>query len=141
MIDRLFRQLTGEGQKKITPLVYDLSDPSPGLGWRGRERLPLEERARPDLVLLLAVVHHLVVGGNLPLTEVIAWLRSLESEIIFEWVPPEDQMAQALAINKRSGEIHSDYNEATMRQLLSDNFSIEDEGLLEGRILFHLRPR
>ncbi len=141
VIDRLFRQLVGEGTTNITPLVYDLSDPSPGLGWRGRERLPLTDRARPDLVLLLAVVHHLVVGGNLPLTEVIVWLRSLESEIAFEWVPPEDPMAQALAINKRSGEVHADYNEVTMRQLLTDHFSIASERPLEGRILFHLQPR
>ncbi len=52
---------------------------------------------------MLAVIHHLVVAGNLPLSEVMDWLASLGSEIIFEWVPPTDPMAKKLAINKRDG--------------------------------------
>jgi hypothetical protein len=92
-------------------------------------------------VLLLAVVHHLVVSGNLPLTEVIDWLRSLSSEVIFEWVPPTDPMARQLALNKRAGEIHLDYDETTLRQAINDRFGIASESALEGRILFHLIPR
>ncbi|MGH8924526.1 MAG: class I SAM-dependent methyltransferase [Acidimicrobiia bacterium] len=141
VIDRLFRGLRGSEAKNVLPIVYDLSDPSPGLGWRGRERKRLDERGRPDLVLLLAVVHHLVVSGNLPLTEVVDWLRSLEAEIVFEWVPPTDPMARQLAINKREGEIHPDYDEATLRRSLGECFEIGSEVGLEGRILFHLLPR
>ena len=122
-------------------MVFDLSDPSPGLGWRGRERKRLDERGRPDLVLLLAVVHHLVVSGNLPLTEVIDWLRSLSSEVVFEWVPPTDPMARKLALNKRAGEIHVDYDESTLRRAIDQRFDIATESALEGRILFHLVPR
>jgi hypothetical protein len=141
VVDRLFAELSAEGPKNILPLLFDLSNPSPGLGWRGRERRPLEERGRPDLVLMLAVLHHLVVAGNLPLSEVVDWLASLRSEIILEWVPPTDPMAKRLAVNKREGEIHSDYNEESLRSLLADRFSTNAEKELEGRILFHLSPR
>jgi hypothetical protein len=141
VIDRLFQSLGGSEATNVLPIVFDLSDPSPGLGWRGRERKRLDERSRPDLVLLLAVVHHLVVSGNLPLTEVIDWLRSLSSEVIFEWVPPTDPMARQLALNKRAGEIHLDYDETTLRQAINDRFGIASESALEGRILFHLIPR
>jgi ribosomal protein L11 methylase PrmA len=141
VVDRVFAELSAEGPKNILPLLFDLSNPSPGLGWRGRERRPLEERGRPDLVLMLAVLHHLVVAGNLPLSEVVDWLASLRSEIILEWVPPTDPMAKRLAVNKREGEIHSDYNEESLRSLLADRFSTNAEKELEGRILFHLSPR
>jgi hypothetical protein len=51
VVDHLYRQLRRDGEARILPLVVDLADPSPGLGWRSRERLPFVERVRPDLVL------------------------------------------------------------------------------------------
>ncbi|MDP8932385.1 MAG: class I SAM-dependent methyltransferase [Actinomycetota bacterium] len=57
--DRFYRSLRREGNERILPLVMNLADPTPGLGWRGSERHPLENRGRPDLVLCLALVHHL----------------------------------------------------------------------------------
>jgi ribosomal protein L11 methylase PrmA len=140
VIDRLFRDLAANGPANVVPIVFDLSDPSPGLGWRGRERRTLEERARPDLVLVLAVVHHLVISGNLPLAEVVDWLRSLDAEIVFEWVPPDDPMAMQLAVNKRAGEIHPDYREDELRRLLEGRFEVAADEPLENRRLFHLVP-
>lgn len=142
VIDRLYADLVKNGPGNVLPIVFDLSNPSPGLGWRGRERRRLEDRGQPDLVLLLAVMHHLVVAGNLPLAEVVSWLDSLRSEVVFEWVPPTDPMAKTLSINKRAGEIHPDYNEESLRTLLDSHFSTHAEKELEGRrILFHLVPR
>lgn len=140
VIERLFRQVRERGPANVTPLVVDLSNPSPGLGWMGLERRRLEDRGRPDLTLLLAVVHHLVIGSNLPLTEVMDWLRSLDGEVVFEWVPPDDPMARQLAVNKRPWEIHPDYNEEDCRRLISTRFEIRREQALEGRVLFHLSP-
>lgn len=140
VLDRLFHRLSQSGPANVLPLVMDLSNPSPGLGWRGQERRRLEERGRPDLTLLLAVVHHLVIGSNIPLTEVIDWLASLGGEVVFEWVPPNDPMSLKLAVNKRPWEIHSDYREEVCRALLADRFSVRKEEPLEGRILFHLAP-
>jgi hypothetical protein len=62
------------------------------------------------------------------------------AEIVLEWVPPEDPMAQRLAINKREGEIHPDYTEAALRRLIEDRFVLRAEAHLEGRRLFHLVP-
>ena len=59
-VELLYRELRDAGDETILPLTMNLADPSPGLGWRGRERKPLLDRGRPDLVLALALVHHLV---------------------------------------------------------------------------------
>ena len=141
VIDRLFQDLAVSGPGNILPLVFDLADPSPGLGWRGQERRRLEDRGRPDLILFLAVVHHLVVSGNLPLREVVDWLASFRAEVVFEWVPPDDPMARQIAVNKRKHEIHADYNEESLRALLRNRFEIRTETPLEQRTLFHLSPR
>lgn len=140
VVDRLFLELAARGPRNVLPMVFDLSDPSPGLGWRGRERRPLEVRAQPDLVLFLAVIHHLVIAGNVPLTEVVDWLRSLDAEVVFEWVPPDDPMAEQLAVNKREGEIHADYREDELRRLLTGRFAIAADEPLENRRLLHLVP-
>ena len=141
VVDRLFHRLAETGPENVLPLVFDIADPSPGLGWRGQERRRLEDRGRPDLVLLLAVIHHLVISANLPLGEVLDWLASLKAEVVFEWVPPDDPMARQIAVNKRKREIHPDYTEESLRSLLRERFEIRAEAPIEQRTLFHLIPR
>ena len=58
-IELLYRSLRDEGDKKILTLTMNLADPSPGLGWRGVERKALADRGKPDLVLALALIHHM----------------------------------------------------------------------------------
>jgi 2-polyprenyl-3-methyl-5-hydroxy-6-metoxy-1,4-benzoquinol methylase len=79
----------------ILPLVVDLCRPSPGIGWRNREHPPFLERATGtfDLVLMLAVLHHLVVTERIPLAEVIALAAELTTDfLVIEFVPREDPM-------------------------------------------------
>ncbi len=140
VLDRLYRALRSEDDRTITPLVMNLADPSPSLGWRGVERRRLEDRGSPDLVLALAVIHHLVVGANLPLTDVVDWLASLGAEVILEWVPPDDPLVVTLAANKKAAEIHSDYREDVLRALLGERFILVDEQPLDGRVLLRLQP-
>jgi ribosomal protein L11 methylase PrmA len=139
-IEAVYRRLAQGGPQNVLPLVMNLADPSPGLGWRGAERAALDGRDKPDLVLMLAVVHHMVIGSNLPLAAVIDWLESLGSDAVFEWVPLDDPMSQRLTANKKRSEVHSDYSEEHLRSYLEGRFHIVEEMPLEGRRLFHLTP-
>jgi len=49
-VDRLFVALNAERNRTITPLVCNLADPAPSLGWRLQERQSLETRSQPELV-------------------------------------------------------------------------------------------
>ena len=140
VLDRLYRSLGGDSG--VLPLLQDLAMPSPGLGWRGSERMSLEDRSDPDLVLCFAVVHHLVIGRNVPLADFVGWLAGLQSRVIFEFVAPDDPMVKMLTANKRPHEIHGDYTEEALRGYLARTFEIEREMLLPGeqRRLFALRP-
>jgi len=142
ILDDLYRSLRSGGPDNILPMVQDLADPSPGIGWRGTERPPLVERSRPDLVLALAVIHHLVIGRNIPLGAVIDWFADLDAAVVLEFVAPDDPMVQGLTANKRPHEIHRDYTEDDLRRYLAGRFTIEDEQELPGgtRRLFALRP-
>jgi ribosomal protein L11 methylase PrmA len=72
---------------EFLPLSVDLTNPSPDLGWRERERAGIGARRGADLILCLALLHHLVLGNNLPFSQVIDWLVSLAPRGIVEFVP------------------------------------------------------
>jgi len=121
--------------------VQDLADASPGLGWRGRERQRLEDRARPDLILGLALIHHLALSANLPLAEVLEEFASLGCEAVLEWVDRADPMVERLLRHK--SERHEDYTLARFETEIAARFALRSrEELSSGsRILYHLAPR
>ena len=103
VVDRLYRDLRAEGEQRILPLVLDLSDPSPALGWRSRERPAFVDRVRPDLVLCLAVVHHLALTNTVPLDEIVAFLADFGAPLVVEFPHDDDPMAARLLARKRAG--------------------------------------
>jgi hypothetical protein len=121
--DALYRSLRDEPDQRILPLVMDLANPSPGTGWRGRERASFAARADADAVLALALVHHLAIGHNVPLPEVIASLAELGRTLIVEFVEPSDPMAQRLLANKPAG-LFGDYRREVFERLLAERFTI-----------------
>ena len=138
----LYSALRAEGSRWILPLVVDLADSSPGLGWRGVERKRLEERGRPDLVLCLALVHHLAIGRNLPLAELVGWLRGLEARLVIEFADRDDPMVKRLLSAKRA-ETHESYGRDAFERSLGERFEVERrEELGSGtRRLYLARPR
>ncbi len=142
VLDDLYGKLAASGVRNVLPLVQDVANPSPGLGWRSAERPAFAERSAPDLVLCLAVIHHLVVARNIPLRAVVDWLADLDARVILEFVPPDDPMVRGLTANKRPHEIHRDYDEASLRRYLAERFVIDAEQPVPSgnRRLFALRP-
>ena len=142
VVDRLYEALKREGQTRILPLTMNLADPSPGLGWRGLERRPLAARGTPDLALCLALVHHLSIGGNVPVAELIDWLRSLDAALVVEFPTPEDPMVKRLLARKRPGD-HPDYRRDWFERCLGEHFDVlRTEELASGRRgLYFVRPK
>jgi hypothetical protein len=142
VVGELYSTLRSEDARSILPLVVDLADPSPGRGWRGLERRRLEERGRPDLVLALALVHHLAIGRNLPFEELVAWLRGLGARLVIEFADRDDPMVKRLLAAKRA-ETHESYAREEFERALAAAFEVErSEELASGtRTLYLARPR
>ena len=124
VVDGLYQSLRTEGATRILPLVMNLADPSPGLGWRGLERRSLVDRRPPDLVLCLALVHHLAISANVPLRAVVDWLGSLGARVVIEFAGRTDPMVQQLLANKPLSQ-HADYQEDVFEHLLEGAFTVE----------------
>ena len=136
-VDGLYRALGGE---RILPLVMSVTDPSPDLGWRGSERRSLERRGTPDLVLALALVHHVAITGNVPVAEFLDWLRSLDCALVIEFPDREDPMVQRLLSGKTEA-ANPDYDRATFERALGDRFEVERTERLGSRTLYEAHPR
>ena len=95
-VEQMYRRLRQE-PAAITPLVVDIANPSPGIGYLNGERHSFLERARPDCVLALAVIHHLLVGANLPLAAIRDLFAALAPKhLVLEFVPTDDVMFRKL---------------------------------------------
>ena len=141
-VELLYRTLRDEGDTKILPLTMNLADPSPGLGWRGLERRAMPDRGSPDLVLALALIHHVAISANVPVTEFVGWLASLGCSLVIEFPTREDPMVQKLLAPKREG-LHPDYELGNFERVLHEAFDVErSERLQSGtRVLYFARPR
>jgi ribosomal protein L11 methylase PrmA len=137
--ERNYRALAGEGRSDILPLVLDLANPSPGIGWAGRERRSLQDRANADATLSLALVHHLAISRNVPLPMFAALLADLAPAAIVEFVPKADPMVRRLLASRR--DVFPDYTLEGFRDAVRTRFAIEAESPIEdsGRALFLLR--
>lgn len=140
-LDTLYRALASAGDRRILPLLVNLADPSPARGWRGRERRGLVERGRPDLVLCLALLHHLVIAANVPPAEVLAWLADLGGEVVLEHVGFDDPMVRRLLRNRTDRD--PDYARPAFERLVAARFTVLHQASIGTgtRTLYHLRPR
>lgn len=139
-IDRLYNYEKAQPASNILPLIMDLSNVSPNQGWRGAERKALDGRGKPDLVLCLALIHHIVISANIPLSEFVDWLHSLGSDLIIEFVSVSDDMSQMLLRNKVNQ--YDDFTEAHFEEIVKKKYAIIDAESLKGgaRKIYYLRP-
>lgn len=127
-INRAFGRAS-ERQLALLPLQVDLVNPSPSQGWRGVERESLVARGRPDALLAIALVHHIAIGRNVPLEEVVALLLDLAPEGVVGFVPHTDARAQALFRGRE--EIFRAYTLDNFRLLVRSRARIvREQGLL-----------
>lgn len=138
-VERAYLALRAEGRGDILPLLGDLVEPSPGLGWANRERRALFDRANADVTLALALVHHLAIGRNVPLGHIADLLVRLAPHLIVEFVPREDAMVKRLLAARR--DVFSDYTLDGMRRAFARHFELVSERPVEGttRTLLHFQ--
>jgi SAM-dependent methyltransferase len=139
-VDTFYRRLKAEKSGNITPLVMQLGNTSPDQGWRGRERKSFDSRGKPDLILCLALIHHMVISANVPMRDFLEWIRSFEAAVVLEFVGPDDEMTLRLLKNKRNA--YPDYTQSQFESIAGSMFDIEDSASLKGgrRQIYFLRP-
>jgi hypothetical protein len=123
-VEKNYLDCVARGDKSILPLVIDLTNPSPGIGWENKERMSLKERGPVDAVLALALVHHLGISNNVPLSKIAGFLGDICRWLIIEFVPKTDSQVQRLLATRE--DIFPNYTRQAFEQEFGHNFVIED---------------
>ncbi|OGV89347.1 hypothetical protein A2Z41_00690, partial [Microgenomates group bacterium RBG_19FT_COMBO_39_10] len=109
-VEKNYLQVKKKKEKNLFPLLFDLINPSPSLGWANEERKSLKARGPAEMILALALVHHLAITNNLPLAKIAQFFHQIGQSLIIEFVPKTDSQVQRLLLNRK--DIFSDYNQA-----------------------------
>ena len=112
-----------KNDKFIMPLVLDLCNPTSGMGWGHRERMSLVERSPADVILALALVHHLAISNSLPFVVIAEFFSRIGEALIIEFVPKTDSQVQRLLSTRK--DIFSNYNKESFEEEFSRYFKIQ----------------
>ena len=113
-----------------SPLVIDLTNPSPALGWAHSERESLLERGPVDLVMGLALIHHLAISNNVPLPSVARFFASAGRWAIVEFVPKSDSQVKRLLATRK--DIFDTYNEEGFEAAFGEHFTLVEKAPIPG---------
>jgi hypothetical protein len=123
-VEKNYLDCVARGDTNILPLVIDLTNPSASIGWENKERMSLRERGPADAVLALALVHHLGISNNVPLSRIAGFLSDICHWLIIEFVPKTDSQVQRLLATRE--DIFPDYTRQAFEQEFSRYFTIDD---------------
>lgn len=138
-VERAYLQVRERGETHLLPLLQDLTNPSPDLGWAGQERDSQSQRGPADLIMALALIHHLAIGNNVPLPSVAAYFARLGRWAIVEFVPKADSQVRRMLANRE--DVFADYDEAGFERAFAPHFETVRKQSIEGteRTLYLLR--
>jgi hypothetical protein len=120
-INELYKKIRASGGS-LHPLIVDLANPSPAIGVNNEERASLAERITVDLVMALAVIHHLCIGRNIPFEKTVQLFREFGKSLIIEFVPREDEKIKLMLQHKE--DIYQWYTQQAFEQAFSASYCI-----------------
>lgn len=127
-VEQNYQQVKTEKVTNLLPLVLDLTNPSPAIGWHNRERASLLERGPADLVLALALIHHLAIANNVPLERLAQFLADLGGWLIVEWIPKSDSQVQKLLRSRL--DIFPGYTQEAFEHTFEQFYEIQKESAI-----------
>jgi len=122
-VEKNYRQCKQDHEKFLLPLVGDITNPSPGIGWENEERRSLLQRGPVDAILALALVHHLAIANNLPLARIAEFFSRACRTLIIEFIPKSDSQVRRLLATRE--DIFPGYDVAGFEKEFRAFFAIE----------------
>jgi hypothetical protein len=123
-VERNYLECRETGRKGILPLMIDLTNPTPGIGWRNMERKSLVERGPADVALALALIHHLAISNNVPFDRLADFFADMCNALVIEFIPKDDSKVQWLLSSRE--DIFDDYTQKEFEKQFSRRFDITD---------------
>ncbi len=127
-VEKNYLRCRREERTNLLPLLLDLTNPSPGIGWANQERAPVQDRGRAHTLLALALVHHLAISNNVPLERIARLFSRLCDTLIVEFVPKTDSQVQRLLATRE--DIFPDYTQEGFEREFGRCFELRDSAAI-----------
>jgi ribosomal protein L11 methylase PrmA len=123
-VEKNYRQMKAEKAENLLPLLLDLTNPSPSIGWASEERDSFAGRGPADMVLALALIHHLSITNNVPLFQAADFFARLGKWLVIEFVPKADSQVQKLLVSRE--DIFPEYTREGFEAAFQQRFRITE---------------
>ncbi|MEW6654238.1 MAG: SAM-dependent methyltransferase [Bacteroidota bacterium] len=142
VINEIYLDCKTRGESNVLPLIMDLVNPSSSSGWMLSERSSFMERTLPDMVMALALIHHLAIANNIPLASLAEFFSKISKKLLIEFVPKNDPNVKLLLRNRE--DIFTQYDqinfekefEKYFRILSCEQIETSDPKSSAGRVLY-----
>ena len=108
-IEKNYLECKEKNEKYLLPLLMDLTNPSPDIGWQNMERDSFLTRGPADLVFALALIHHLAISNNVPFELISEFFSRNCRNLIIEFVPKTDTQVKRLLSTREDVFLDYDY--------------------------------
>jgi hypothetical protein len=124
-VEQNYLQMKNEKVENLLPLLLDLTNPSPSLGWANSERESFGSRGPADMVMALAVIHHLAISNNVPLSQLAEFFALLSKCLVIEFVPKSDSQVKKLLVSRE--DIFPNYSVEGFESEFKEKFLIHEK--------------
>lgn len=124
-VEKNYQRVKVNKEKNLTPLLLDLTNPSPAIGWHNQERGTIFERGSADMVFALALIHHLAISNNVPLTMLADFFAEAGAWLAIEFVPKSDSQVQKLLQSRL--DIFDGYTVEDFESAFSSHFKLVEK--------------
>lgn len=140
-VEKNYQKICEHRETNLTPLILDLTNPSPAIGWHNRERETIFERGSADMVLALALIHHLAIANNVPFNMLTSFFADICGWLAIEFVPKSDSQVQRLLRSRK--DIFPDYTMSSFEQAFTEKFDLIDKTQIQEseRFLYLLKRK
>ena len=140
-VEKNYLEVIKKQEKYLLPLILDLTNPTPSIGWNNEERNSFVSRGPVDLILALALIHHLAISNNLPFYKIVEFLEKNCTSLIIEFIPKTDSQVQRLLATRE--DIFYDYDRENFENEFKKKFTIVESSKLENseRILYFMKKK
>jgi hypothetical protein len=140
-VETNYLQALEKKEKNLLPLLIDLNNPTPGIGWNNKERMSFQDRGPVDTIFALALIHHLAISNNVPLTRIAHFFSNICQSLIIEFIPKSDVMVQKLLTSRE--DIFPDYTQILFEKGFRKFFNIIKTEKISnsGRILYLMKNK
>jgi ribosomal protein L11 methylase PrmA len=128
-VEKAYLECRRTQEKKLLPLLLDLTNPSPALGWQHQERMAFLERGPAEAILALALVHHLAIANNLPWSRLVEFFARAGHWLIIEFIPKDDSQVQRLLAARQ--DIFPSYNQQEFETAFQARFMIHRHEVIQ----------